>query len=132
MYLGREGESYAKQMIDQKHESSGVETLVSNKSLFSNKLISLERQTNNFPVNNSVARVLNVNYNINFLKKLMLRCVCFSGDAKATRDTCALLTRREVNMAGNRPSAFSLHVMDREAVKVHNHAKKKEANIQPS
>lgn len=82
MYLARERESYPQQMIDQKHESLGVETLVSNKSLFSNKLISLERQTNNFPVNNSVARVLNVNY-INFLKKLLPHCVYFSGDAKS-------------------------------------------------
>lgn len=52
---------------------------------------------------------------------------CFESQENAR----ALLTECEVNMDGNRPTAFSLLALDREANKVHNHAKEKEGNIQP-
>ena len=45
--------------------------------------------------------------------------------------TYALLTKREVKMAGYWPSFFCVF-MDRDEVEVHKNAKKNEANIQPS
>ena len=46
--------------------------------------------------------------------------------------TYGLLTKREVKMAGYWPSFFFCVFMDRDEVEFHKHAKKKEANIQPS
>ena len=68
----------------------------------------------------------------------MLHCVYFGGDAtQKSRDlesASALLTKCEVNMAGNRPSTFFLYlywIAYREAHDVQDHTKEKEANIQP-
>ena len=51
-----------------------------------------------------------------------------------TGSTCiyGLLTKCEVKMAGYWQSSFFCVFMDRDGVEVHKHAKKSEANIQPS
>lgn len=50
---------------------------------------------------------MNVNHIFNFLKKLMLHCAYFCGDAESQESACAALIKREVTVAGNRPSAFT-------------------------